>query len=350
MSTFRPSALANDPNHSSIIYIRMPAADIDQLRAYVRLLINSMLYDLLPPAITLDGREARGNLREFGLWLEESAALNRMEQIQRAASYMRGLGGKLITVWQNRNQIITTYGKEETISGNQGLHLHYTPETDDEAERLSKALGETSFVVQARDVSGDRMSLGPRNHLSEANRIETRRNYTTYEVKALPSDELFFFAYGLQGRIHQYHYDKNPMMLQRSQIAPVTQSSITAERPLCLEHLESVIGFQKMRQLLTPALDRDEKNREAAEVQMNGCRVYRWERMRDDTGAKTFFTQVWLPDAKKPVLDDKKGYASAMERDAKIAATLSIFDARDNVTIAVVMDTDDPLAAAATLF
>ncbi len=62
----------------------------------------------LQQTTTIDGREARGNLREFGLWLEEAYALKRMETIKRSAAYMRGLGGKLITIWQNRNQIIET--------------------------------------------------------------------------------------------------------------------------------------------------------------------------------------------------------------------------------------------------
>jgi type IV secretion system protein VirD4 len=122
-STLRVEDLVNDPERSSIIVIRMPQADLEQLRPYVRLIINDWLYRLMPNAVSIGGRETRGIVRPWELWLEESAALANMEQVQKAASFMRGLGGKIITVWQNSAQVEATYGKLETISQNQGLHL-----------------------------------------------------------------------------------------------------------------------------------------------------------------------------------------------------------------------------------
>jgi hypothetical protein len=103
----------------------------------------------------------------------------------------------------------------------------------------------------------------------------------------------------------------------------------------------------------SPAPDKYERNREAAEEQKNGCRVYRWERVREDSGVKLYFAHVWLPDARKPALDDKKGYRSNMERDEPITATLAAFDCRDSTTpskATVVKNTDKPLEAAAQLF
>jgi type IV secretory pathway TraG/TraD family ATPase VirD4 len=344
-STFRIEDLVNDPKRSSVIYIRMTYADLEQLRPYVRLLLNDMLYRLMPPAVVIEGREARGNLREFMILLEESAALNKMEQIQKAASFMRGLGGKLVTVWQNRNQVEATYGKLETISQNQGLHLYYTPETKEESERLSEMLGETSFVVQERNVSGDRMTITPRNHLAEQNRIETRRNYSPYEVRALPKDELFFFANGLQGRVRQYHYDENPEMLRRSQIPPPKESSVTARRPFCIINLERELGVDRYRLVISPAPDPFERNRNAAIVQSNGCRVHRWDRTFGDTGLKLFYGQMWLPERTKPILNQRKGYATAALRDDDIAKALAAFDAQAEAELPVVDDANDPLDA-----
>jgi type IV secretory pathway TraG/TraD family ATPase VirD4 len=344
-STFRIEDLVNDPVRSSVIYIRMTYADLKQLRPYVRLLLNDILYRLMPQAVVIDGREGRGNLREFMILLEESAALNKMEQIQKASSFMRGLGGKLVTVWQNRNQVEATYSKLETISQNQGLHLYYTPETKEESERLSEMLGETSFVVQERNVSGDRMTLTPRNHLAEQNRIEKRRNYTPYEVRALPTDELFFFAKGLQGRVRQYHYDQNPELLRRSKISPPKESSVTAIRPFCMVNLERELGVKRYAIAISPAPDPFERNREAAAKMPNGCRVHRWDHTFGETGKQLFYAQVWLPERKKPILNVRKGYETATVREQDIASALAAFNSRNGVELKVVAEATDPIDA-----
>jgi type IV secretory pathway TraG/TraD family ATPase VirD4 len=346
-STFRIEDVVNDPERSSIIYIRMTYADLEQLRSYVRLLINDLLYRLMPPAAVIDGREARGNLREFLILLEECASLQRMNQIQKAAAILRGLGGKLVCVWQNRNQLEATYGKLETISANQGLHLYYTPETKEESERLSEMLGETSIVVQHRNVSGDRMTIAPRNQLAEQNAIETARHYSPSEVRALPNDELFFFAKGLQGRVKQYWYDKNPELQRRSKLPPPKECPVTATRPYCMINLERELGPERYKIAISPAPDPFKKNREAAIVLPNGCRVHRWDRTFADTGKKLFYAQVWLPDCSKPILNVRKGHETVAMREEEVTKTLAEFDGRDGgelelqLTLAVVDSTDD---------
>jgi type IV secretory pathway TraG/TraD family ATPase VirD4 len=344
-STFRIEDLVNDPERSSIIYIRMEYSHLEQLRSYVRLLINDLLYRLMPPAVVIEGREARGNLREFLILLEECASLQRMDQVQRAAAFLRGLGGKLVTVFQNRNQLEATYGKLETISANMGLEIYFTPQTKEESDRLSEMLGETSFVVQERNVSGDRMAVTPRNHLAEQNRIETRRHYTPAEVRALPNDELFFFAKGLQGVVKQYRYDKSPELQRRAKIPPPKECPVTATRPYSMISLEAELGIERYKIAITPASDPFERNRKRAETQPNGCSVYRWDRTFADTGKQLFYAQVWLPEATKPILNLKKGCETAAMRDAEITKTLTGFDDRNATGLAVVTDADAPLDA-----
>jgi type IV secretory pathway TraG/TraD family ATPase VirD4 len=344
-STFRIEDLVNDPGRSSIIYIRMTYADLEQLRSYVRLLVNDLLYRLMPPAVVIEGREARGNLREFLILLEECASLQRMNQIQKAAAFMRGLGGKLVCVFQNHNQLEATYGKLETISANMGLQMFYTPETKEESERLSEMLGETSVVVQHRNVSGDRMTIAPRNQLAEQNAIETARHFSPSEVRALPNDELFFFAKGLQGRVHQYWYDKNPELQRRANILPPKECPVTATRPYCMINLERELGPKRYAIAIEPARDPFKKNREAAVVQANGCRVHRWDRTFDDTGKQLFYAQVWLPEATKPILNSRKGYDTHAMREQEIEKTLAAFDGRNSVEKLDVVSADAALDA-----
>jgi type IV secretory pathway TraG/TraD family ATPase VirD4 len=344
-STFRIEDVVNDPERSSVIYIRMTYSDLEQLRSYVRLLINDLLFRLMPPAVVRDGRETRGNLREFLILLEECAALQRMDQVQRAAAFMRGLGGKLVCVFQNRNQLEATYGRLETISANMGLQLYFKPETKEESERLSEMLGETSFVVKERNVSGDRMAVTPRDHLAEQNRIETRRNYTPSEVRGLPDDQLFFFGKGQQGCVTQYWYDQNSELKRRAKIPLPKECPVTAKRPYSMIALEQEWGVERYKIAITPVTDPFERNRTAAEVQPNGCRVHRWDRTFADTGKQLFYAQVWLPDRDKPILNVKKGLESAAMRDAEITKTLTVFDDRNATGLAVVTDADAPLDA-----
>lgn len=344
-STFRIEDVVNDPERSSIIYIRMEYSHLEQLRSYVRLLINDLLYRLMPPAVVIDGREARGHLREFLILLEECASLQHMAQIQKAAAFMRGLGGKLVCVFQNHNQLEATYGELETISANQGLHMFYTPVTKKESDTLSEMLGETSVVVRHRNVSGDRMTIAPRNHLAEQNAIETGRHYTPTEVRALKDDELFFFAKGLQGVVKQYWYDKNPELQRRAEIPPPKECPVTATRPYSMINLERELGPKRFAIAIKPAPDPFQKNREAAVVLLNGCRVHRWDRTFPDTGKQLFYAQVWLPDATKPILNVRKGYETNAMREKEIEQTLAAYDGRNSVEQLEVANADDVLDA-----
>jgi type IV secretory pathway TraG/TraD family ATPase VirD4 len=343
-STLRVEDLVNDPERSSIIVIRMPQADLEQLRPYVRLIINDWLYRLMPNAVSIGGRETRGIVRPWELWLEESAALANMEQVQKAASFMRGLGGKIITVWQNSAQVEATYGKLETISQNQGLHLWYTPEKQEDAEALSVALGEYSWVVKERNVSGDRMTIP--GHLSENNRIETRRWFTPYEVRTLPADELFFFGRGIQGRIKQYWYDQNPELLRRSQLPVPKESDVCTRVPFCITNMEHELGAERFKLVMSPAPDKVAANREKAVPHENGCRIFKWEDVDEDTGRKTFFAQVWLPERPRPVLNERKGYATDAKRETAIAALFVEFGLLEPEG-APVVEADDELEAVA---
>jgi hypothetical protein len=249
------------------------------------------------------------------------------------------------------------YGEKETITGNQGLHLRYTPETHADAKALSEELGEYSKVVQERNVSGSRLALTPRDHLAEANRIETRRWLSPSEVRRIPKTKVLFFAKGYQACVDQYRYDENPILQERSEMPAPKASDVTTKRPWCMEHLERELGPERYKIAISPAPDKYERNRLAAKEENNGCRVHRWEHVRTDTGAKDYFAQVWLPNARKPALDDKKGYRSHMQREQAVTKMLTEFDDRDSTTakpettkVKIVENTDDPLLAAAKLF
>jgi hypothetical protein len=97
---------------------------------------------------------------------------------------------------------------------------------------------------------------------------------------------------------------------------------------------------------MLPAPDKIAANREAAELHENGCRIFKWEDVDEDTGRKTFFAQVWLPDRPRPVLNERKGYATASDREAAIAELFDEFGLNEPEGAQVVEAEDEVEAVA----
>jgi hypothetical protein len=121
--------------------------------------------------------------------------------------------------------------------------------------------------------------------------------------------------------------------------------------------MERDLGPDRFAQVIKPASDKIAANREAAVPHENGCRIFKWEDVDEDTGRKTFFAQVWLPDRPRPVLNDRKGYATDAKREAAIEALFVEFgftepegapvvEADDELEAVVIAGTFDHLAEA----
>jgi type IV secretion system protein VirD4 len=324
--TFDVKRLANDPDRASTIYIQMPDADLEQIRGYVRIMTKTMFRELMSHTITVDGRELPSNLRLTKFVLDEVRALNKLEPLATSSGYMRGHKVQLDTAWQGRNQIEECYGKSETITGNLGAHMYYRTQPGGDSEWLSARCGKTSFVVTERNISGKRITIGPRDHLAEANRVQTRENLTEFEARNLPPDEKILFARGLQMRVKQVRYYENEMLRRRSKMAAVDASAVTVKRPFFLEHLENAIGKDRLATLMSAPPDRWAQERESAEPLKNGCRVRRWDTVRKDDGARIHFAQLWLPNALTPILNAE--FPTLAEREMAIKLALSTFEQR----------------------
>jgi hypothetical protein len=110
-------------------------------------------------------------------------------------------------------------------------------------------------------------------------------------------------------------------------------------------NLERELGPHRFAIAIEPARDPFETNRTKAIVLPNGCRVYRWDRIFDDTGKQLFYAQVWLPAATKPILNVRKGYESNAMREKEIEQTLAAYDGRNSVEQLEVANADTVLDA-----
>lgn len=320
--TFDLKAMANDPHKASVLYIQMPESDLTQIRPFLRIMVKNFFRQLMHQTITIDGRELPGNIRLTRFILDETRVLNKLEPLAVSSGMMRSHKVQLDTIWQARNQIEECYGKTQTVTGNLGAHVFYRTQPGGDAEWLSKRCGQTSTVLQHRNLSGKRMAL--KGHLSEHNQVQTRYILTESEANNLPIDEKIVFAEGLIMRVKQVRYHDNPIMNKRSVLPGTISSDVSVARPFYLANLAKELGEFTVSTLMSPPPDRWEEDRSKAEELPNGCRVRRSEGRHRETGARLFFAQVWLPSATKPILDDQ--YPSSEQREKMIQMTFDAFE------------------------
>jgi type IV secretion system protein VirD4 len=324
--TFDLRAMANDPRKASVLYIQMPEADLTQIRPFLRIMVKNFFRQLMTQTVTIDGRELPGNIRQTRFILDEIRVLNKLEPLAISSGTMRSHKVQLDAVWQARNQIEECYGKTETVTGNLGGHAYYRTQPGGDAKWLSEKCGQSSAVLQHRNLSGQRLSP-IKGHVGEQNNIQTRLNLTESEANALPEDEKIVFADGLIIRVKQARYYESDVMRRRSLIPAVAKSDVGVTEPLYIANLAREVGPDAVATLLSPSPDRWADDRKAAELLPNGYRVRRWDSRHKETGARMFFAQLWLPNGKKPVLDDV--FDTDADREGAITKLIVAYEANE---------------------
>ena len=173
--------------------------------------------------------------------LDEVATLRRDDELATSSGYLRGHGVMLMTLWQSEQQKLQHYGDHEALTPTMGVHIHGRPEKHEDAERLSRALGQFSTLIPKRNSNGGKTSEHPD--------INTRSLLTATEVKRLPRDYNLIFSRGLTIRARKFPYYKNPTLDRRSRLAAVTTSDVISPKPYFIEHLSKEIGVEKVRNL-----------------------------------------------------------------------------------------------------
>lgn len=252
-STFSFQQLANS-ERAGVVYINVPAMRLDALRPYLRMLTRTALRELTETTGTIAGREVRGNVRSTILAIDEVAALKHVEEISTASGFLRGHGVILMLFWQAVSQLHRLYGNDESIRETMDVHIFGRPKTFEAAKLISDALGQFSTLVTKRNVSGKRVTVGPRDHLAEHADITTRSLLTPSEVMRFPKERSIIFVGGLRVNAKKFAYYLNPWLKKRAEMGSVGQSDIMSHRPLFIENLEQRIGAMKMMTLLTAPL------------------------------------------------------------------------------------------------
>ncbi|WP_035679290.1 type IV secretory system conjugative DNA transfer family protein [Bradyrhizobium liaoningense] len=141
------------------------------------------------------------------IFIDEASTLGRFDAILKAAGELPGHGASLWTIWQDRAQIVTTYGEpgaRTLLSTADIVTLFDVPATDpDESDRWSRALGSFSALIESHSTGGGR-GTATTSTTSQETRLMTKEELTT-----LDSRELIVFP-------NSRFYTRHPFRLRKT--------------------------------------------------------------------------------------------------------------------------------------
>jgi type IV secretory pathway TraG/TraD family ATPase VirD4 len=324
-TTFDLKAMANDPERASTVYIVMPDSDLERIRPFFRIMVKDMFRRLMTGCEVIEGREVPGNLRLTRFILDEVRALNRLEPLAMTAGFMRGHKVIVDLAWQTRSQLNECYGgqngQNESISGNLGTQMYYQTIPGADAEFLSNKCGQTTFVLQHRNLSG-KVFAPVKGQLGEQNNVQTAKNLTEYEASNLGKTKKILFVDGAIIKADQCRYYEYPELDRRARRPHVTTPDVLIGEAPYITGVRTRVGDEVFATLCTPPPDRWQSDRDEAEELPTGCRVRRSRSINKETGAWMYSGQIWYPNGIKPVLD--KQFLTEEEREREIDEMLGL--------------------------
>lgn len=201
------------------LYVQLAPADAAALKPLVRLLFYAAAQSLTAH----EGTDASGRAKRHKLLMamDEFPLLGRVEFFEKSLRLMSGYGLKTMFVAQSLNDIVETYGPNNTILDNCFVYTSFAaldPLTQDKVSRL------TGTVSETRTSRSGPAGLGAGR--SSVSRSEVERPLLEPgEIRALPDDEQLVFVAGQKPlRTRKVRYDVRQPFRRRAAIAaPVGQ-------------------------------------------------------------------------------------------------------------------------------
>jgi len=160
------------------LFVAVPSRDNATLAPFLRWLLADIFNTV---------REHHPDER-IVIFIDEASTLGRFDAILKATGELPGHGASLWTVWQDRAQIVATYGESGArtlLSTADILTLFDVPATDpDESDRWSRALGSFSALVESRSSGSGKGSVST-STTSQETRLMTKEELTTLDSREL---------------------------------------------------------------------------------------------------------------------------------------------------------------------
>lgn len=206
--------------HPVSLYIQVAPADAVALRPVVRLLFYAAAQTLTAHVTTdAGGREKR---RRLLMLMDEFPLLGRLSFFEKSLRLMSGYGIKTMFVAQSLNDIVETYGPNNTILDNCHVYTAFSaldPLTQDKVSKLTGTILETKISRSGPAGFGTGRSSVSRSEIE-------RPLLEPGEVRALPDDIQLTFAAGHRPlRTRKVQYDRQKPFRSRADIPPPDQAS-----------------------------------------------------------------------------------------------------------------------------
>ena len=203
------------------LYVQLAPADAAALKPLVRLLFYAAAQSLTAEEkADLHGRPKRHQLL---MLMDEFPLLGRVEFFEKSLRLMSGYGLKTMFVAQSLNDIVETYGANNTILDNCAVYTAFAaldPLTQDKVSRLTGTT--TELRVSRSSPAG--LSAGR----SSVSRSEVERPLLEPgEIRALPDDEQLVFAAGFRPlRTKKLRFDEREPFRSRAALPPPDQAAL----------------------------------------------------------------------------------------------------------------------------
>ena len=169
------------------IFMHIPAGEVMQANFIINLFFSQLINENVK---TLPEKDP--SLKEQCLvLLDEFTAAGKIPIVAKAVGYMAGYNMRLAIVIQDKSQLESVYGKEDShnIISNMGLTIFFTPSTTEEAESYSKMIGDITVM----GISSQRSNVGALNAgrygLSETESQQKRALMLPQEIRMLDKNK-----------------------------------------------------------------------------------------------------------------------------------------------------------------
>ena len=168
------------------LYLILPPELLETYRPFVRLFVGLAL------VATTRARTARREPVVF--FLDETAALGRMEPIEAGIGWLAGYGTSLWLFFQDLDQLMQIYPRWRSMIANCAVRQAFNVTDYATAAELSNMLGTRTVIAPSisRATAGP-LSLLP-NHFSTSEGLQARKLMTPDEVMAMPTTQQLLFV------------------------------------------------------------------------------------------------------------------------------------------------------------
>jgi type IV secretion system protein VirD4 len=191
--------LADLANGDVDLFVAVPTRDTEILAPFLRWLLADIFNAI----------RTHHSAQRMVIFIDDAVVLGRFAAILKASAELPGYGASLWTIWQNRSQIVGTYGEAgaATLLGTTDMVTVFDiPAIDpDESDRWSRALG--NFTALIETVSDSETETGKTSTSTgpEPVRLMTKEELTT----ALDNDEVIVFP-------ASQFYSRNPVRVRKT--------------------------------------------------------------------------------------------------------------------------------------